>query len=63
MMQPHEDTLVVTMRIFSFYVKMVMIDQESRAEIIYHDLYWGLGLTQADLAKYDTPLVAFDAPW
>lgn len=39
MMQPHEDTLVVTMRIFSFYVKMVMIDQESRAEIIYPDLY------------------------
>ena len=32
-MQPHEDALVVTMRIVGFYVKMVMIDQESKVEI------------------------------
>lgn len=54
---------MVTMRIVAFYVKMVMIDQESGVEIMYPDLYRGLGLTQPDLAKYDTPLVAFDGPW
>ena len=62
-MQPHEDALVVAMRIISFYVKMVMIDQESRVKIMYPNLYRGLGLTEADLAKYDTPLITFDGPW
>lgn len=50
----------VTMRIAGFDVKRVMIDQESGAEIMYPSLYQGLGLTQASLSKYDTPLVAFN---
>lgn len=37
-----------------------MIDQESGTEIMYPDLYKGLGLTQASLSKYDTSLVAFN---
>ena len=37
-----------------------MIDQGSGAEIMYPDLYKGLGLTPEDLTRYDSPLVAFD---
>ena len=37
-----------------------MVDQGSGAKVMYPNLYWGLGLTQKDLSKYDTPLVTFD---
>lgn len=37
-----------------------MIDQGSGVEVMYPDLYEGLGLTPKDLTWYDTPLVAFD---
>ena len=42
--QPHDDVLVVTLWIAMFDVKSVMIDQGSRAEIMYPDLFKGLGL-------------------
>ena len=58
--QPHDDALVVTARISRFLVKRVMIDQGSGADIMYPDLFEGLGLKSQDLAKYDTPLVSFD---
>jgi len=37
-----------------------MIDQRSRANIMYPDLYKGLGLKPEDLSRYDVPLVGFD---
>ena len=58
--QPHDDALVVTSRISGFLVKRVMIDQGSRVEIMYPNLYKGLGLKPNYLCKYDTPLVGFD---
>ncbi|XP_050266130.1 uncharacterized protein LOC126709798 [Quercus robur] len=58
--QPHDDALVVTARISEFLVKRVMIDQGSGADVMYPDLFEGLGLKSQDLAKYDTPLVSFD---
>ena len=42
--QPHDDSLVVTARISSFLVKMVMINQGSGADVIYPDLFKGLEL-------------------
>ena len=42
--QPHDDTLVVTLRIGGYDMKKVMIDQGSRAEIMYSNLYKGLNL-------------------
>ena len=47
-------------RINGFLVKEVMVDQGSRADIMYPDLFKGLGLKSQDLIKYDTPLVSFD---
>ena len=36
------------------------MDQGSGAEVMYHDLFKGLGLKTKDLSKYNTPLVRFD---
>lgn len=59
-LQPHKVALVVMLWIGEFDVKRVMVDQGSGAEIMYPDLYEGLGLTLEDLTKYDSPLVAFN---
>ena len=37
--QPHDDTLVVTLRIGGYDVKRVLVDQGSAVEIMYPDLY------------------------
>ena len=36
--QPHDDALVITLRIGGYDVKRVMMDQGSATEIIYLDL-------------------------
>ena len=58
--QPHDDTLVVTLRIGGYDVKKVMIDQGSVAEFMYPDLYKGLGLKPENLTTYSSPLVSFE---
>ena len=58
--QPHDDALVVTLRIGGYDVKRVMIDQGSAAEIMYPDLIKGLGLKPEDLSAYSSPLVSFE---
>ena len=58
--QPHNDALVVTLRISRYDVKRVMVDQGSAAEIIYPDLYKGLGLKPEDLTTYSSLLVSFE---
>ena len=57
---PHNDALVVTLRIGGYDVKKVMVDQGSGVEIMYLDLYRGLNLKPEDLTAYDSPLVSFD---
>ena len=41
-------------------MKRVMVDQGSAAEIMYPDLYKGLGLKPEDLTTYISPLVSFE---
>ena len=43
--QPHDDALVITLRIGGYVVKRVMVDQGSSAE---------------DLMSYNSPLVSFE---
>ena len=43
--QPHDDALVVTLRIVGYDMKMVAVDQGSGVEIMYADLYRGLNET------------------
>ena len=58
--QPHNDVLVVIVRIKGFIVKRVLVDQGSGVEVMYPVLFKGLGLKDEDLSKYDTPLVGSD---
>ena len=51
---------MVTLRIGGYDVKRVMVDQGSVAEIMYPDLYKGLGLKPEDLTTYSSPLVSFE---
>ena len=58
--QPHDDALVITLRIGGYDVKRVMVDQGSAVEIMYPDLYKGLSLRAEDLTPYSSPLVSFE---
>ena len=58
--QPHDDALVVTLRIEGYNVRRVLVDQGSGIEIMYPDLYKGLKLKPEDLVSYDSLLVGFD---
>ena len=57
--QPHDDTLVVTLRIGGYDVRRMLVDQGSVVEIMYPDLYKGLNLKSDDLTAYESPLVSF----
>ena len=59
-LQPHDDALVVTLRIEGYDVKKVLVDQGSGAEIMYPNLYKGLKFKYEDLTSYDSPLIRFD---
>ena len=52
---------MVTTWINGYIVKRVLVDQGSEAEVMYSDLFKGLGLKAEDLSKFNTPLVGFDA--
>ena len=58
--QPHDDALVIALRIGGYDVKRVMVDQGSAVEIIYPDLYKGSNLKSKDLTPYSSPLVSFE---
>ena len=58
--QPHDDALVFTLRIGGYDVKRVMVDQGNAVDIMYPNLYKGLGLKPEDLAAYSSPLVSFE---
>ena len=51
--QPHDDALVVTLRIGGYNVKRVIADQGRCVEVMYPDLYRGLNLKSEDLTIYD----------
>ena len=40
-----------------------MVNQGNETEIMYLDLYKGLGLTSDDLTKYDSPLMEPLSRW
>ena len=57
--QPHDDALVVTLRIGGYDVRRVLVDQGNAIEIMYPDLYKGLNLKPEDLTAYESPRVSF----
>ncbi|XP_050257587.1 uncharacterized protein LOC126702776 [Quercus robur] len=59
-LQPHDDALVVTLRIGGYDVKRVLVNQGSAVEVMYPDLYKGLKQKPKDLMAYDSLLVSFE---
>ena len=58
--QPHDDVLVVALRIGGYDMRRVLVDQGSTIEIMYPDLYKGLNLKPDNLTAYESPLVSFE---
>ena len=58
--QPHDDALVVMLRIGGYDMRRVLVDQGSAVEIMYPDLYKWLNLKSEDLTAYESPLVSFE---
>ena len=58
--QPHDDALLITLRIEDYDVKRVMVDGGSGVKFMYPDLYKGQGLKPEDLMPYNSPLMSFD---
>ena len=58
--QPHDDALVIILRIGGYDVKRVMVNQGSATEIMYPDLFKWLNLRTEDLTPYSSPLISFE---
>ena len=58
--QPHDDALLITLRIGGYNVKRVIADEGNATEIMYPDLFKGLKLKPEDLMPYNSPLMSFD---
>nr|XP_023891879.1 uncharacterized protein LOC112003887 [Quercus suber] len=58
--QPYDDALVITLRIGDYDVRRVMVDDGNATEVMYLNLYKGLGLKLEDLTPYNSPLMSFD---
>ena len=59
-LQPHDDALVVTLKIGGYDVKRVLVDRGSSIKIMYPNLFKGLKLRFEDLTYYDSHLIGFD---
>ena len=51
--QPHDDALVVTLRIGGYDVRRVLVNQGNAVEVMYPDLYKRLNLKPDDLTAYN----------
>uniref|UniRef100_A0A2N9H2R1 Uncharacterized protein n=1 Tax=Fagus sylvatica TaxID=28930 RepID=A0A2N9H2R1_FAGSY len=56
---PHNDPLVITLRIGNYDVKRILVDQGSFAEVMYQELFEKLGLGKSDLSEYSSPIFGF----
>ncbi|XP_028121917.1 uncharacterized protein LOC114319112 [Camellia sinensis] len=58
---PHNDALVVTLRVKDIDIKRILIDQGSSVEIMYYDTFKQMKLKDKDLAPATSPLVSFNS--
>jgi hypothetical protein len=56
---PHNDPLIITLRIGNYDVKRVLVDQGSFAKVMYQELYEKLGLGKSDLSEFGSPVFDF----
>ncbi|XP_028077471.1 uncharacterized protein LOC114279429 [Camellia sinensis] len=58
---PHNDALVVTLRVKDFDIKRILIDQGSSIKIMYYDVFKQIKFENKDLAPTTSPLVGFNS--
>ncbi|XP_028071798.1 uncharacterized protein LOC114274132 [Camellia sinensis] len=58
---PHNDALVVTLRVKDFDIKRILIDQGSSVEIMYYDVFKQMKLENKDLALATSSLVGLNS--
>ena len=56
---PHNNPLVLTLKLKNFLVQRVLVDLGSLSEILYYDCIKKMGLKDEDLQAARTPLVGF----
>ncbi|XP_010278612.1 PREDICTED: uncharacterized protein LOC104612746 [Nelumbo nucifera] len=56
---PHDDALVVKLRINDFEVKHILVDSGSSADILFKEAFDKLQLQHSNLKAADTPLIGF----
>ncbi|XP_028107825.1 uncharacterized protein LOC114306742 [Camellia sinensis] len=58
---PHNDALVVKLRVKNFDIKRILINQGSSYKIMYYETFKQLKVENIDLAPAISPLVGFDS--
>ncbi|KAK3015727.1 hypothetical protein RJ639_005927 [Escallonia herrerae] len=56
---PHDDALVITLRIDTFQVKRVLVDTRSSADIIFEDAFNQMGISDDRVKPISSPLYGF----
>ena len=58
---PHNDALVLTLKLQNFLVQRALVDPGSSSEVLYYDCFKKLKLKDEDLQAARTPLVGFSS--
>ncbi|KAK3039116.1 hypothetical protein RJ639_028862 [Escallonia herrerae] len=56
---PHDDPLVVTLRVENFDMKRILVDNGSSAEVLFSEAFQKMNIPPDRLRKIDTPLYGF----
>ena len=56
---PHDDALVVSIRVGDYNVHWVLVDNGSSADILYYPAFQQMGIDRARLIPTNAPLVGF----
>ena len=56
---PHDDALVVSIRVRDYKVHRMLVDNGSSADILYYPAFQQMGINRAQLTSTNAPLVGF----
>ena len=56
---PHDDALVVSVRVGDYNVHWMLVDNGSSADILYYPAFQQMGINRARLTPTNAPLVGF----
>ncbi|KAK3038390.1 hypothetical protein RJ639_030290 [Escallonia herrerae] len=56
---PHDDPLVVTLRVGNFDMKRILLDNGSSAEVLFYEAFQKMNILPDRLRRIDTPLYGF----